>query len=492
MDIEKDYMCLEQNKKVLQKIIEVDESYQESLQAYCDDFYRIIKCTSHSYVTSVDINNNEVRVFGKTEICVTYCDEGNNLCYADFDEEFSKAVEVEGLSDSAFAVAYSKEKYCSFRVINQRRIDVHSAFVISLSVYDKQSCPCVSSCNNSKLRLDSIKTANVVGSNICRCEFDEEIVVSNSKLKRVVSAWGYTTIDDIKLIKDKALIKVNVCASLLYCCDDDSVSKYEHNFNISKIVDINGIDENDICITKINIGSLYFKVKNFSDNSSSIVQLYGDVVIASTFVAEKESKIVTDGYILNHNSNCEYSNYSCIFDGKYVSEDKQCVVNADFNSQIKEVFDMSVGSLELVIKNNKQYLISSVSVICKTSDDSITSFNTTTETEICACDYNNCISSVNVKCFDYNLLSDGKVDIRLTFKQCTYFYNEESINVLSEISATDDFLEYPALTIYFGKKEESVWNIAKSFSSDIDMIIKENELSSDVLDANKVLVIPGL
>ena len=63
---------------------------------------------------------------------------------------------------------------------------------------------------------------------------------------------------------------------------------------------------------------------------------------------------------------------------------------------------------------------------------------------------------------------------------------------MNEIEASDECINFPALTVYFGKKSESVWSIAKSFSSDIDMIMKENNLENEILDTNKVLIIPGI
>ena len=135
MDIEKEYSCLEQNKKVFHKCVEIDENYQETLQAYCDDLYRIIKCKAHSYVTSVDINYNEVKIFGKTEICVTYYDEASNLCYADFDEEFTKSVETDGLTDTAFATAIASDKILqlqSYKSAENRRSLLKRSYCLCL------------------------------------------------------------------------------------------------------------------------------------------------------------------------------------------------------------------------------------------------------------------------------------------------------------------------------------------------------------------------
>lgn len=168
MDIKKEYSCLERNSRVFQKNIEIDEDYQETIPQYCDDIYRIVKCKSHSYITSVDTNYSEVKIFGKTEICITYFNENSDLCYTDFEEEFTKTCDIENLSDKAFARANICDKYTNFRVINQRRIDIHTSGSISLSVYDRTKCPGVSSCENAKLRVENVKTAMIINAALSR------------------------------------------------------------------------------------------------------------------------------------------------------------------------------------------------------------------------------------------------------------------------------------------------------------------------------------
>lgn len=494
MDIEKEYSCLEQNKRILQKCVDIDENYQETLQAYCDDLYRIIKCTAHSYVTSVDINYNEIKIFGKTEICVAYYDESSNLCYADFDEEFSKSVEAEGLTDSAFASAVACDKYCSFRVINQRRIDVHCSFSVNVCVYDKESHPCISACEASKLKCESIKSADVVGTCISKIEFDEELELGSSQVKRIINANCNVFLDEAKLIKDKALIKLSACVKILYCVDsnDEKIERYEHSFTCSKIIDVNSIDDNSIAIVYANAGSLYSKIKNSSSSDNCVVQLYGDLVINAVFINESEKEIVTDGYILNHNSVCDYSSYQCSLCGKYINEEKQQTVSLNFNNDIKEIYDLFVQIDDVAVKNGKLAGRAVATVICKTTAGDLTSFNTSVDVDFGSVDYDCATACALVKGYDYNLMSNGKIDVRLTYVLNGYMFNERSISVLSELDGDDEETSYPALTVYFGKKGEEVWNIAKSFSSDIDLIKKENELSCDFLDSNKILIIPGL
>ena len=113
------------------------------------------------------------------------------------------------------------------------------------------------------------------------------------------------------------------------------------------------------------------------------------------------------------------------------------------------------------------------------------------------CDYkidceNDVALSVNITGCDYNIKSERCVSVRVNFTVQAYTYSTKKMRVLSEMNCDDAKINFPALSIYFGKADESLWDIAKSFSSDIGLIQRENDLKTDVLESNKVLIIPGL
>ena len=72
MELEKKYSCLTKNRLVINRSVNVDKNYQETLEAYLEDLHRVIRCECHSYVTSCDIVDSTAVVEGKSEICLTY------------------------------------------------------------------------------------------------------------------------------------------------------------------------------------------------------------------------------------------------------------------------------------------------------------------------------------------------------------------------------------------------------------------------------------
>ena len=94
-------------------------------------------------------------------------------------------------------------------------------------------------------------------------------------------------------------------------------------------------------------------------------------------------------------------------------------------------------------------------------------------------------AGVNLLNYDFVINNTSKINLRLSIDYTTFLYQEENIEMLDDSNA-------PQLTLYFAKKNESVWDIAKSFSTDSKLIIDENELTSDIIDTRRVLLVPGM
>lgn len=80
-------------------------------------------------------------------------------------------------------------------------------------------------------------------------------------------------------------------------------------------------------------------------------------------------------------------------------------------------------------------------------------------------------------------------EMRFTGRKCI----GRSIGAVTEIMV-DETRPNPersaALTIFFGKKGESVWEIARQYNTSMEAVMEENALMDEVLEENRMLMIP--
>ncbi len=494
MDIQKDYLCIEQYSRVMSKKVDIDLDCQEALPVYLDDVYRVVKCTANSFITSADIRFNEVKIIGKVNIHLTYYNENSVLSFADFEEDFSKSITVDNLSESAFVVSSICEKYVSYRVINQRRVDIHISAQANVNVYDKVSCPCICTCDNSKLRKESVTYANVSAVDISKIEFDEEYKLPSElpPVKRIIGYETYAFLNDIKVIKDKALIKASVNISVLYTDDNESetVYKTEYSFGISKIAEITGIGDEDILISNVKVGSVFIKAKNTTGDKLDTLNIYGEVYVNSFAVKEEKRELITDAYILNRETECSYSDMSVLTQGRHINEIKELNTDFSVSDEIKSIKELAFDISSYTYKNSKIIINGRINVVAVNSSGELVSYLSESEGEISLDNADGAFISLGVQSYDYSLGAEGKIHLRSAVFVNAYLYNERNIRVISDINAGEEKSDNPSVTVYFGKEKEDLWNIAKAFSSDTELIKKENELTSDSLDSNRIIIIP--
>ena len=80
----------------------------------------------------------------------------------------------------------------------------------------------------------------------------------------------------------------------------------------------------------------------------------------------------------------------------------------------------------------------------------------------------------------------GNHDMPVTFRQCVEHLEKYSENTEKPLEETEN-----ALILYYGKKGEKVFDIARRYRADINFIVEENRLAEKVLTEDKMLFIPA-
>ncbi len=440
---------------VFSKCVDVDLDFQENLMAYNDDMLKIVRCCINNFVINTDYNNGTLTVYGKSKIYLTYVSESTScLTTADFEEDFQKQIAIEGGFENVTADVFVMNKYSNFRVINQRRIDIHNAFSLSVKVCACNPVKMIDDMPPVLLRKDKISYLSLVGTAYTRAEFEEDTA------------------------------KATVEFSLLYTTDTENeiIRKCEKSINISKIIDINEIDEGDDAVVNVTIGNMYVKPKADKNNELRMIELLGDVNINASVFRKVEAELSTDSYATDNEISNTFSKLNLNTNGEVISDiiNDKCTFEFE-NINIVEVVDLSLNisdgkNLELAafVRNEKSELIF---ISQKKEIDSL-NFNS---------------SAIYVKSFDYVINSSNQISVRYLIEYTAIRYEEKTFNVLSEINVSDTpMADSPALVVYFAKEQEQLWDIAKKFRTSVELIKTENELKDDVLQSRRILLIPGM
>ena len=497
MELCKDFktMCLNENRERITENIDLD--FQENIPQYLDDIEKVIRCSTKGVVTNYELNQGKITIHGKVMIYLTYLNCDGVILSNTFEEEFSKPVNCNCQDEITSARICLNNKYCNFRLVNQRRIDIHTALGAVIWVYCKNNGSYMSNCENAFLRRCDIQCLNSRQSGISNIDFDETFTIANTDLpiKNIINTFCVCYVDDKKIIKDKMLVKLKVELSVLYSDNDNSLEKAYHSFSLSKIIDVDDCDEESNAFINARISNIYVKSKADSNNKLCEVEAVGNVAVDYQLMNAEDVEFVTDSYMCKYSTNLTKDRVMLKKSPVYYYNDRSDEITFDCDKSIIEVADLKASIVNTEVENTKLKI--SVKLSFLFFDD---------ESQLCYCEeikdivFSLCDGDydgegvANLLSYDFVIKGTDKILLRVSYIYSAYLYKQEYVDYITDIEASEQNsgANLPQLTLYFADKNEDVWDIAKKFSTDMSLIMSENNLTSQIIQNKTVLIVPGM
>lgn len=324
-----------------------------------------------------------------------------------------------------------------------------------------------------------------IGSAYVKSEFEDSVSVTDgAPVKKVINVFADTDCNDVKLIDDKMLVKTGIRFSILYTTDSDKeeIRKCERTIEVSTIVDIAGIKENDIPFVRSRVGNLFYKVKADDNNELTVIELMGDINLACVVYRQCRIDLSEDSYSLSRNTENTFSNIDLDTDYELRKESFSDTVRFEFEAiSISQILDLSVSLQDDCTLEMNAFILDSRSELQFVTDKKKLEFVRSNQLQ------------AYISSFDYVIKSESIIEVRITINYISLKYERKKFSVVSdvEIKGDSDF-DSPALVVYFADENERLWDIAKTFKTSVELIKKENELTKDVLETKRVLLIPGV
>lgn len=469
---------------IFSKNIDADFDYQENLQSYNDDILKIIRCSVNNFVVNSVFQNGVITVHGKSKIFITYISESSAcLSLAEFEEDFEKNVPVETDEQEIFADVSICNKYCNYRIINQRRVDIHNSFSVNICAYAQSSAEMLDKCDDILIDKQSVSYISRVGSAYVKSDFEDETSVSDGAIKKIINVFANTDCREIKLIDDKMLVKTDINFSVLYTVDGESeeIRRCEKTTQVSTIVDIPGIKENDVPMVKARVGNMFYKIKADVNNELTVIELMGDINLACVVYRQCSIDLADDCYSLKCDTENKLSQIELNTDYELRKESNDVTLRFEFDSvSIKQVLDLSVSLNDDNTVEMGAFIYDSNSELQFITDKQKTDISASGRVQ------------AYITSFDFVIKSESVIEVRLVIAYVSLNFERKKFSVLSdvELKGASNF-ESPALVVYFADKNERLWDIAKTFKTSVELIKKENEITKDFCETKRVLLIPG-
>ena len=481
-----------------------------SLPDYCPEIQRILKCSVHPCVTGVQNNSGRVTADVNAVVRILYAGDNGKISGYEQSYPLQKFIESSKItSDSAVNVTVRTD-YANCRAVNPRRVDIRAMLSFCFRAVKRRDEEIMCSADGAGIQTMTSEHdfTSLVG--VCERPFSigEVIEIPSDKnaASQIVNISACAICGETKIINNKALIK-GECILKIYYIDEDggSIESVEHSMPISQITELDGINEDNMHSLKIGISSCEGILRADSSGDMRLIELNVRLSANLSAFTETPLTLITDAYsteceIRNTPKSMEIFSYNGSFDTSFT------------NKVVLESIGVSVDCVLAVWCSDLRYSFSSkddkcvisgtylATIVYRDSENQYGIIQKPVDFD-CSVKMNNrcerivCHGSVQISACSCAVTGDSRLELKTELILSGLILSGSIHKYIGSIEKTGELNKKEkscALTIYFCDKGESVWNIAKKYSTTVDAVMLENNMDSDITEKAGMMLIPGV
>lgn len=484
-----------------------------TLPDYCPDIQRILKCQVYPKIYSRNISGDRLDVDGAAVVKILYVDAvKKSVRCSEHTLPYTCSFSLKTTPQNAVIEAQAKPEYLNCRAISPRRLDIHGAFTVRVRVICRceKELICKIDGDDVQMKKAAYPVSTVTGSAQQLFSVTEDIELSGSKppLEAVLRTEATAILTDCKTITNKMMVKGDLNLKLLYLTDLDSgnVEVMDYTLPISRILDVDGAEENALCNASINLLNYDIKVRSDLSDNNTVITLEAKLAVTAETYGSEEAQVITDAYSTLYDLDLVFGQTALSNLHTVISD--SCITKSTVEasqSGVTRVIDLWAEqcSCKALVENGQIVIAGKVNICILAIDNDSAPFYTERTTDF---SYPLSIDgdvlkltaspAAQVLSLSYRLNGANNIEVRTEIKVTAVVFENVSVRTVTSASADEEHLRKKdnnvAITLYYADKGEKVWDIARAYCVCCDNIKAENDLTDDIVPTGKMLLIPNI
>ncbi len=508
MDCKLTSQPVKMSKTVLRQTLEQPFDDEFTLPDYCPDIRRVLKCRVTPKISQKSAVGGCINIDGIISLSLIYVDDSGGVRSYDSHSSFTRSMDFSYDCDSLAISAVCRTDFCNCRAKTERTVEVHAAMSIALTV---------TACTDVKIITDvdepSVQMQRGLSPATMPTGRAEKYLLINDEvslpdkcpsIRNILRHDAIAVIKDKKIVGSKVVLKGELIMNVLYFGEETAdCERFGDSIPFSQILDIADITEDCTCIADAELISIELAPRTGMSGDMRVVSVSAKLCLSAAAYCEGDVPYITDAY-------------STRYDMQLVSEDV-CFerVNASFaephivsktldipisnNSKIVDMWcnaallGSSGEELGIILRGNVSFclIISDASgepsyyervydFECRVSAKLPDMYELKCAADVVACSGMISADGVEVKA---ELLVSGDI------------IEQRKLSVVTEAAFGDEKKRShspSSVIVYFASEGESVWEVARRYSTSPEAIASVNSLSADIIPTAKTLVIPSI
>ncbi len=478
-----------------------------SLPEYCPEIFKICKTSARVYVTETRIIEKQCIIRGKISFTVLYSSSiANKIRSFIHQKEFTHTFIMEEECDNPQVRVKIVPEYVNSKASNRKKISFKSIISIAVKVCCKKTTEnlrCLEEkkiCQNKK----TIKSTDTISFCEKNVTISDEIYIDKHfpDIEEIIMTKGILKINDKKILQNKIVVKGNVELNILYnSTDSDDIIVYKCEMPCGQIIDIEGANDELESIVEGDINDISFELFDDEMGETRIVKADVNLNLKCEIMKNRDMEILCDIFAYDSEIDCKYKKMHNEYIHSKISDIKNIQSEIVFDNRIDKIsYIFGESKIEKVkIENNNIVINGSAdaTVIYITSENTVEVQSRNIPFEHC-CRGDNANNLLRLRAnskvlnTSFSIVSDNKINCMMDIVIDGYIYCGNKYKVLNEAEILSDNIttEKHSMVLYYASRNENIWDIAKKFKADKDNIIRYNNLTGDIIEADNMIVIP--
>ena len=469
------------------------------------DILNTISTSGMVCVYKKEVLDGKVRVDGNINTYIMYMadDEKDKIRGINTTLDFSETIQIPNVNDEMSCKVTTNLKSIEAKVINGRKVGIKAMMDIEVNVYSNEVIAIVNSIPNAEgiqMLQESLRVNSLVGTGDNKIFAKDTININvEDNLAEILKAGVKIGNKDVKISYNKVLTKADAEIKILYLTEDNRIGTINSNVPIVGFIDIQDVNENNICDVDYEIRNIVLKPNSAQEHS---IYIEIEVGVYVNVFEEKEISLIQDLYSPLENLEFNQRKIATISDKKMVSD----ILQVREKVNLEDFGDKNIVDVDIIPRIEKEHRKESkiiyegelnINFILANGDLQVETRNVNIPFDYSVDNFENSENLVTdmevfVKNQDFIVQDAGVVNCNIDLEMCMNSYKTSNLNVIDEIETNGEREEEDySIIMYIVKKGDTLWKIAKKFGSTVDDIARTNGIEDENMVIKKnTLFIP--
>lgn len=478
--MKKEKICLNRKIKTILKKVELKSDCL--VPDIKPDIIKIINTNGMAYLIKEQVQNGKVKLEGNVESYIIYLsDNGENRSISNT-ISFFEVVEDERIKEDGVINVKTLITNIDAKILNERKVSLTIYLILKIEIAEEDEIEYIDDLENNDIKKleRRLSVKNILSRSAVLNSLKDIIKIEDDqKIIEIFKVDIEVKNKETKMSFNKLLAKAEIEIKILYLDETNNVKCIISNFPLMTFIEIK--DVNDNCLSELDyiVRNVFFKIQN----EGNVIEFQIDFEIKNIMYEEKNINVIEDVYSLTKVIEVESKDINLKTIGLNENSNSMIKIDEKFKiDNIQELLGYEVKfDVNNIIQNNTYYSYEVdfiLNCFYKVNNDKNIKVSLIKIPFI----YGSDIYDEHMEFYLNNININNNSDYINIYAEIESSISNEkyvNLNMITNITEKEKLeIDEYNFVVYFVKKDDTLWKIAKKFNVSLDDLIKMNDIKN--------------